>query len=354
MKRHTRPYGCTFPKCRRNFGSKNDWKRHEGSQHFQNEAWRCERRASAANDDGAAPYAQLFQVEVWRCEHRASAANDAPCGQLFYQKAIFEKHLREQHEMEAQERIDAELSARRIGRNGQSRFWCGFCRTIVELQKRGWDAWEERFDHIDAHFKKKQHIRDWIDVEANKTNAEVAAFMDGHNLEDSDPPPTGGDGGASSNTDQPNEVGPLHAAAEQADAYLFGMTGPKKNATGGSAKSSRKRERNEDGAEPLGQPPQKSRKAETLFFCVSCCLHSFLNLPLALLPSSSSSASSSSLSSFFPSLLSIPQSLLSTGHKLTTQRFLVRLQTRPLRLVPLPELHLLRTRVLRALRSKEA
>ncbi|CAK1354625.1 unnamed protein product [Cercospora beticola] len=33
LKRHTRPYGCTFPRCNKDFGSRNDWKRHESTQH---------------------------------------------------------------------------------------------------------------------------------------------------------------------------------------------------------------------------------------------------------------------------------------------------------------------------------
>ncbi|RYP55378.1 hypothetical protein DL768_000133 [Monosporascus sp. mg162] len=44
-KRHSKPYGCTFPTCNKRFGSKNDWKRHENSQHFLLEVWRnCEAR----------------------------------------------------------------------------------------------------------------------------------------------------------------------------------------------------------------------------------------------------------------------------------------------------------------------
>ncbi|KAF2212455.1 hypothetical protein CERZMDRAFT_106186 [Cercospora zeae-maydis SCOH1-5] len=33
IKRHTRPYGCTFSLCNKTFGSRNDWKRHELTQH---------------------------------------------------------------------------------------------------------------------------------------------------------------------------------------------------------------------------------------------------------------------------------------------------------------------------------
>ncbi|RWA07760.1 hypothetical protein EKO27_g7355, partial [Xylaria grammica] len=39
-KRHEKPYGCTMPGCERRFGSKNDWKRHENTQHPMSETWR--------------------------------------------------------------------------------------------------------------------------------------------------------------------------------------------------------------------------------------------------------------------------------------------------------------------------
>lgn len=34
--RHERPFGCTYETCTKKFGSKNDWKRHEHTQHFHN------------------------------------------------------------------------------------------------------------------------------------------------------------------------------------------------------------------------------------------------------------------------------------------------------------------------------
>ncbi|KAK1139109.1 hypothetical protein N8T08_001295 [Aspergillus melleus] len=47
--------------------------------------------------------------------------------------------------------------------NGQSQFWCGFCRSIVPVMDQGLAAWNERFNHIDSeHFKKGQRIGDWL------------------------------------------------------------------------------------------------------------------------------------------------------------------------------------------------
>jgi hypothetical protein len=42
MKRHDRPYGCTFSACNKTFGSKHDWKRHENSRHIFAQAGPCE------------------------------------------------------------------------------------------------------------------------------------------------------------------------------------------------------------------------------------------------------------------------------------------------------------------------
>ena len=57
----------------------------------------------------------------------------------------------------------------RIGRNGQSGFWCGFCKRVVSLQSRGLEAWDERFDHIDdCHFKRGERIDEsWYPLESD-------------------------------------------------------------------------------------------------------------------------------------------------------------------------------------------
>lgn len=108
LKRHTRPYGCTYPKCNKRFGAKSDWKRHENSQHFQLEAFRC----------------QFLSRE------------QTPCGEVFYRAELFKSHLEKEHHMDDDETVTHEVKNRRIGRNGQGQFWCGFCKDIVRLEKR--------------------------------------------------------------------------------------------------------------------------------------------------------------------------------------------------------------------------
>ncbi|KAE9371103.1 hypothetical protein N431DRAFT_19530 [Stipitochalara longipes BDJ] len=152
MKRHERPYGCTFMTCNKTFGSKNDWKRHENSQHFHLETWRCDQE----RPDGGS------------------------CAKVCYRRQTFSDHLVKAHQISDSDTIKAKLDNCRIGRNCQARFWCGFCKVLVALKKGGVDAWTERFDHIDDHFmgrhgRPKQSIQDWVPVDSNQPKGEVGS-----------------------------------------------------------------------------------------------------------------------------------------------------------------------------------
>jgi len=151
MKGHDRPYGCTFSTCNKTFGSKYAWKRHENSQHFHLETWRC---------DEERPEGGL-------------------CATVFYRRQVFQEHLVKVHQKE-DEHIKSALDSCRIGRNCQNRFWCGFCNKIVDLRKRGIDAWTERFDHIEDHFRgrhslPKQSIQDWVPLDSDKPKRDVGS-----------------------------------------------------------------------------------------------------------------------------------------------------------------------------------
>ena len=135
-KRHTRPYGCTFAGCSKAFGSKNDWKRHENTRHYQ--------------------------IETWRCHETSSESRINQCAKLFYRREQFQAHLKDGHGFNDDELIRDKCRKYRIGRNGQSGFWCGFCKNIVTLKQKGLAAWDERFNHIDEHYsKQKLRIDQW-------------------------------------------------------------------------------------------------------------------------------------------------------------------------------------------------
>lgn len=145
IKRHNRPYGCTYPKCHKRFGAKSDWKRHENSQHFQQEAFRCDQ--------------ELHTGQV--------------CGVHLYREGAFKNHLETQHKM-ACEVAQEHVNLRRIGKNCQGTFWCGLCKDVVPLKERRNAAWDERFDHIARHFEKERRsIDDWICAEENRAKKEL-------------------------------------------------------------------------------------------------------------------------------------------------------------------------------------
>ncbi|AEO62389.1 uncharacterized protein THITE_2106500 [Thermothielavioides terrestris NRRL 8126] len=147
QKRHARPYACTFAKCDKTFGSKNDWKRHENSQHFQLEIWRCAEKASGA------------------------AAADQECGKVCHRRESLKSHLERDHGIHDPATLERKLADCRMGRNFESRFWCGFCQKTIEPTGKGGPAHSERFDHIDDHFNgrgvPKADIKDWKHVDTD-------------------------------------------------------------------------------------------------------------------------------------------------------------------------------------------
>lgn len=152
MKRHEKPYGCTFDGCKGRFGSKNDWKRHENSQHFL--------------------------LEVWKCCEPKSHGTPETCGKVYHRPEQFRIHLSQAHRLLA-DATEQKLEVCRVGRNCDARFWCGFCEKIIEVTRSGLPAWSERFNHIDDHFSgrnglDKKTIDEWksVDPSAPAANAE--------------------------------------------------------------------------------------------------------------------------------------------------------------------------------------
>lgn len=146
QKRHEKPYACTFPRCDKKFGSKNDWKRHENSQHFQ--------------------------LEIWRCAEKTADRPDGECGKVCHRRESLKAHLERDHGIHDAVALDAKLADCRMGRNFESRFWCGFCQKTIEPSGKGGPAHSERFDHIDDHFNgrngfPKANIKDWVHVDTD-------------------------------------------------------------------------------------------------------------------------------------------------------------------------------------------
>ncbi|KAI7153426.1 hypothetical protein KC316_g10618, partial [Hortaea werneckii] len=157
-KRHSRPYGCTFADCWKRFGSRNDWKRHENSQHFLIDQWRCDM--------------------VIEGNHK--------CGSLFQSDDAMRKHLLAQHtaalQLEAsrkgnplQRLVNLKTEHMHIGREAHHYYWCGFCDRLIAPVKGASNAWEDRFRHVGDHYdKENKHVDDWICVQANRRKGDIS------------------------------------------------------------------------------------------------------------------------------------------------------------------------------------
>ncbi|KAI1182276.1 hypothetical protein F5B17DRAFT_444372 [Nemania serpens] len=143
-KRHEKPYGCTMPECAKKFGSKNDWKRHENTQHFM--------------------------LEMWKCDEES-------CEKICYRRENFRSHLEKDHQINDLTRLEPKLEKCRVGRNCEARFWCGFCEKIIEIKQKGHQAWAERFDHIGEHFSSRnpeqRDISEWQNVDSSWRSKEL-------------------------------------------------------------------------------------------------------------------------------------------------------------------------------------
>ena len=160
QKRHEKPYACTFAKCNKKFGSKNDWKRHENSQHVQLEIWRCTERTTTTTT--STPGDQQQQQQPQQQE----------CGKVCHRLESLKAHLKREHAVHDPAVLDRKLADCRMGRNFESRFWCGFCQKTIEPTNSGGPAHSERFDHIDDHFSgkgglPKADIKDWKHVDTD-------------------------------------------------------------------------------------------------------------------------------------------------------------------------------------------
>lgn len=168
QKRHEKPYACTFAKCDRRFGSKNDWKRHENSQHVQLEIWRCTEMTSITTTTTTTTPTDQQQ--------RQQRPQKQECGKVCHRLESLKAHLEKAHAIHDPAVLDRKLADCRMGRNFESRFWCGFCQKTIEPTNSNGPAHSERFDHIDDHFSGKGglikvDIKDWKHIEPDPVDA---------------------------------------------------------------------------------------------------------------------------------------------------------------------------------------
>ncbi|KAI0386628.1 hypothetical protein F5Y04DRAFT_68075 [Hypomontagnella monticulosa] len=105
-------------------------------------------------------------LEHWRCDEKQIDSPSDACGKVIHRRELFKQHLSAWHYIKDQASLERKLDTCRVGRNIEARFWCGFCKEVIEIKKQGSEAWTERFNHIDDHFhgrnnQEKKEIDDW-------------------------------------------------------------------------------------------------------------------------------------------------------------------------------------------------
>ncbi|KAI1502791.1 hypothetical protein F5X99DRAFT_417598 [Biscogniauxia marginata] len=139
---------------------------------------------------------QHFMLEHWRCDERLKENPTGTCGKSIQRKEVFKHHLESHHQIKDPKIIEYKLETCRLGRNCESRFWCGFCEKIIDIQQKGLKAWTERYNHIDDHFsgrnnQARREISDWKDVDPAHPR-EDSPVLDSDDSRDSiSPPPAG-------------------------------------------------------------------------------------------------------------------------------------------------------------------
>ncbi|KAK0319688.1 hypothetical protein LTR82_009394 [Friedmanniomyces endolithicus] len=148
-----RVFQCTF--CTDTFNSKYDWTRHEKSLHLSLEKWICAPLGPTIVDpltntkkcvycDAQDPSHDHIEHHSHRqCEDKGLDAR------IFYRKDHLRQHLRLMHGCEMTTFMELWKST---AVNINSR--CGFCA-------QRFSVWQERIDHITAHFKAGVRMSDW-------------------------------------------------------------------------------------------------------------------------------------------------------------------------------------------------
>ncbi|KXT15713.1 hypothetical protein AC579_124 [Pseudocercospora musae] len=148
-----RMFQCTF--CTDTFKSKYDWTRHEKSLHLSLEKWICAPLGPILTDQESGNkkcvYCDLHNPSSDHLEsHNHRQCEDKGLdARTFYRKDHLRQHLRLMHGCEMTPAMDSWKS---VAVSINSR--CGFCA-------QRFTAWQERVDHLTAHFKAGARMSEW-------------------------------------------------------------------------------------------------------------------------------------------------------------------------------------------------
>lgn len=76
---------------------------------------------------------------------------DDTCNKVCHRRETFRQHLRVHHQIDDARLQEEKLDKCRV-RQGEPRFWCGFCAEVVKTKQQGGEGNKERFNHIDDHY----------------------------------------------------------------------------------------------------------------------------------------------------------------------------------------------------------
>ena len=148
-----RIFQCTF--CTDTFKSKYDWTRHEKSLHLSQEKWICAPQGAVIIDQDTGGQLCVYCDAKNPSKDHIEAHNHQQCvdkgldSRTFYRKDHLRQHLRLVHGCEMIPSMDRWKSAE-VNINSR----CGFCG-------RRFTTWQERTDHLTAHFKAGSRMSEW-------------------------------------------------------------------------------------------------------------------------------------------------------------------------------------------------
>ena len=134
--------------------------------HWQVEAWKCAQPRLTSTGNSNVRGTKSKTRDTSKRQVVSKTLNE--CGKVCYRREQFQAHLSSDHKISDDIYIKEQCKLRRIGRNGHEGFWCGFCQTVIMVEKKNHEAFDERFTHIDSkHFDKGQRVEDWFPMEGD-------------------------------------------------------------------------------------------------------------------------------------------------------------------------------------------
>lgn len=148
------PYQCTF--CTEDFKTKHDWQRHEKSLHLPIEQWVCTLHGPEALELDTGRMCCVFCGEPEPDEAHLETHNYHPCRERTLEERTFNRkdHLNQHLQLVHNVRFDKwSMSSWKVP-TSSIKTRCGFCG-------RKMNTWEERVDHLAAHYKEGQTMAGW-------------------------------------------------------------------------------------------------------------------------------------------------------------------------------------------------